>query len=282
MEDKFIEQTQNDFGEFNPVKEEDKFTEQIQNDFGNWGKTFTPKDLISEVKKSLSEHNFNRNNSRLVFSVCPDDINRIFERDTVENALKDQFDGEFHLGGLGGYPIGGVSGLTAASHHVPDNVVNGERKTGNMILFVSPHTGLSNGESFIYGKVIRPGHIKPSSSCGAMIGFLNALKQCQNPQEFSIPGDDLNVDPTRVVLHQELINNHSDELSKILEMGEENQQVIALAKLNYDLVMEKTKLVIKKFLEKETFKGNIVIIGGITVNHVKGDKLVLKEIVYQY
>ncbi len=282
--DKFIEQTQNDFGEIYAIKEGtiiDKFIEQIKNDFGKWGKIYTVKDLISEIKKSLFEHDFNRKNSRLVFSVCPDDINRIFERDTVENALKKQFNGEFHLGGLAAYPIGGVAGLTAASHHVPDNIVKGEREKGNLILFVSPHTGLRNGESYIYGDVIRPGHVKPTSSCGAMIGFLNQLKQYKNPQEFDMPEDEVNIDPTRVVLHRELVNNHGDNLRKILEMRENNQQVIALTKLNYDLVMEKTKLIIKKFLEKESFKGNIVIIGGITVNHLKGDDFILKEIVFQ-
>lgn len=259
----------------------DKFIEKIQNDFGKWGKIYTIKDLISEIKKRLFEHDFDRKNSRLVFSVCPDDINRLFERDTVENALKKQFNGEFHLGGLAAYPIAGVAGLTAASHHGPDNIVKGERKNGNLILFISPHTGLRIDESYIYGEVIRPGHVKPTSSCGAMMGFLNQLKQYKNPQEFKIPEDEINIDPTRVVLHRELINNHGDILSKILEMRENNQQVIALTKLNYNLVMEKIKLIIKKFSEKESFKGNIVIIGGITVNLLKSDKFILKEIVYQ-
>lgn len=259
----------------------DKFIEQIQNDFGKWGKIYNLKDLIPEIKKSLSGHDFKRKNSRLVFSVCPDDINRLFERDTVENALKKQYNGEFHLGGLGAYPIGGVAGLTAASHHVPDNIVNGKRKKGNLILFISPHTGLRMDEIYIYGEIIRLGHVKPTSSCGAMMGFLNQLKQYNNPREFNIPEDEINIDSTRVVLHRELINNHSDILSKVLEMKEKNQQVIALTKLNYDLVMEKTKLIIKKFLEKESFKGNIVIIGGITINLLKSDEFILKKIVYQ-
>lgn len=259
-----------------------KFFEQIKNDFDNWGKACIINDFMEDVKKSLKEKKFKKENSRLIFSVCPDDVNRLQEIKTIENALKGEYGGEFHLGGLGAYPIGGVSGITAASHHPPDNIINGDRKDGNLIFFVSPHMGLIEKENFIYGKIIRPGQIKVTSSCGAMMGFLGALKQAGTPESFNIAPDGNNTDPTRMVLHQELISNYSDRLKDILAIENDNKQVIEMFKLNYDVVINKAKQMIKEFLEKEKdhFKGNIALIGGITVNVTTRDHFILKDITY--
>ncbi len=119
-----------------------EFIDQLQKDYGSWGKVCNINDFMTEVIRSLSENDFKKENSRLVFSVCPDDVNRLEQRDTIEKGLKKEYDSEFHLGGLGAYPIGGVSGITAASHHPPDNLKGGERKDGNLIFFISPHVGL--------------------------------------------------------------------------------------------------------------------------------------------
>jgi hypothetical protein len=258
------------------------FIKQLQNDYGKWGKVFTLNNFMEEVNKNLSGNDLKKNNSRLVFSICPDDINRLEERETVENTLKKEYNGEFHLGGLGAYPIAGVSGITAASHHPPDNIMDRGRKNGNLIFFISPHFGLIENGNFTYGKVIRPGQEKITSSCGAMMGFLDQIKQEGSPKNFKIATDEKNTDPTRIVLHRELINNYAKELSDILALENENQQVIDLFKVNYDLVMNKVKEMINEFLEKEKehFKGNIALIGGITVNIPTKDHFILKEISY--
>ncbi|MBD3254373.1 MAG: hypothetical protein GF383_04730 [Candidatus Lokiarchaeota archaeon] len=258
------------------------YKEQLKQDFGSWGKVYTINETMAEITKSLAENGLFRQNSRIVFSVCPDDVNRLLEIETMEGALTQAYNGEFHLGGLGAYPMGGVSGLTAASHHPPDSVANGSRKDGNLILFISPHIGLLVGDDFIYGKIIRPGQEKVTSSCGAMMGFLGALKGAGSPESFSIAPDPNYIDPTRVVLHSDLINNYSDQLKQILAVVDENQQVIDMFKLNYDVVMNKTRDIIKEFLirEKQHFKGKIAIVGGITVNLPSKDGFILKEIFY--
>ncbi|MHA1488503.1 MAG: hypothetical protein ACTSRI_02475 [Promethearchaeota archaeon] len=255
---------------------------RLLKDFGDWGKVQTIQEFRSDIKKNLSEKDFNRKNSRIVFSVCPDDINRLDDLETIENALTKEYNGEFHLGGLGAYPIGGVSGITAASHHTPDNIVSGVRKEGNLIFFISPHFGLMREKSgdFIFGKIVRPGQETPTSSCGAMMGFLDQLKEDGSPQAFKIPEDKEKVDQTRVILHQELINNYSDKLDEILKLESDNQQVINLSLLNYEVVTKKLDLMIKTFLNNNHFKGNIAIISGITVNVPTKDYFILKDISY--
>ena len=257
------------------------YFEQIKEDFGDWGQLKTIGDFNKEFKNKLSEHNFGKDNSRLVFSVCPDDLNRLQEIESIESFLTQKYNGEFHLGGLGSYPIGGITGITAASHHPPDNVKNGERKHGNLIFFISPHVGIIENNGFLYGKIIRPGQEKLTTSCGAMMGFLDQLKKAGDPSNFKIVPDENNMDTTRITLQKELINNYSQRLKEILSIENQNQQVISLVKLNYDVVMNKSKQMINEFLdkEKEHFKGNIIVFGGITINIPKKTLFMMKDVI---
>lgn len=257
----------------------DRYIKQLKKDFENWGKVLSIKDFVLEISKSLSDHNFTADNSRLVFSVCSDDINRLFERETLENSLKEVYNGEFHLGSLGAYPIGGITGITAASHHVPDDIVDDERKEGNLIFFVSPHMGLWIENDVTYGKTLRPGQKKFTSSCGALMGFLNQLKQYKSAKDFKTPEIDAS-DLARMILYRELLNANSNALNEIIKQKNENQQVIALAKLNHDIILNKTKATIDIFLKKNHFEGRIVIISGVTVNAPKFDLIVLKDVYY--
>ncbi len=94
-------------------------------------------------------------------STCVDDIIFIknFHRHT-------EIKGPFYLGGLGGFPFSGISGLNAFSHHVPEN--------GTMVLFVGPHIGYSSEKG--WGSVLRPGQTHASSCCGALVGSLTKLE----------------------------------------------------------------------------------------------------------
>lgn len=255
---------------------------KVQDDFQSWGTVLKPDDFNDEIKNKLSEKGFSKVNSRLVFSVCPDDVNRLEEIDTIENRLTKEYDGEFHLGGLGAYPMGGVSGIIAASHHPPDDVSNGDRTDGNLIFFLSPHFGIIKKDDYMYGKIIRPGQEKITSSCGAMMGFLGALKEAGDPKNFNIAPDDNSIDPTRIVLHNDLINNYSAQLSELLAIEDSNQQVIDLFKLNSVVVKNKADAMIQEFIkrEKDHFKGNIAIINGVTANLPGKDLFILKDLTF--
>ncbi|HUY00468.1 MAG TPA: hypothetical protein VMV49_12990 [Candidatus Deferrimicrobium sp.] len=257
-------------------------------DFKNWGNVYSVNDFIEVVKKSLGANNFNKDNSRLVFSVCSDDVNRLEGIETVENALTKEYNREFHLGGLGAYPIGGVSGIIAASHHPPDNLKKGDRNQGNLIFFISPHMGLIEKEGdFIFGKIIRPGQERITAACGVMMEFLVQLVKSGNLKNLKVLSDDLDIEPTRTILYQELINKYSNELNEILMYKDKNQQIIELFKLNYTAVKNKLDQMIEAFLKKETdhFQGNIAVVGGITLNTREDyylfpgkDYFILKEI----
>lgn len=258
----------------------DKYVKELENHFEKWGEILSPKETINHITENLSDHGFAKENARLVFSVCPDDINRLAERKTIENMLTREYNSEFHLGGLGAYPIGGVAGLTAASHHPPDRKINGARKDGNLILFLSPHMGLVENSEFHYGKIVRLGQKKKTAACGALMGFFAQLEQAGSLEQFNITADST-TDPSKLILYQTLVKEYDSELRDILALENEKHQIASLFKLNHTLVNDKAKVIIDQFLKHEDFEGDLGIISGLTVNTVKKDYFILKELKYQ-
>ena len=250
---------------------------QLQKDFKDWGKIFSVTEFKENLIEKLKKDDFSRNNSRLVFTVCSDDINRLNERETIENALTEEYGGgEFHLGTLAAYPIGGITGMTAASHHPPDNVKDIGRKEGNLIVFVSPHLGIIIEDEIKYGKILRPGQIKYSNCCGAMMGFLEFLKKRNNFKDIKQLQNDDN-DPSKYIIFKELIERFNNKLIDILNLKENNQQIIALSKINYELVLNRTLLMIKDFLNNSHFEGNFAILDGLTINAEEKDYFVYRH-----
>ena len=234
------------------------------------------------IKEKIMSSDFNGDNSRLVFSVCSDDCNRLEIRENMEKSLTRIYGREFHLGGVAGYPIGGVSAIIAASHHVPDyhSAKTGQTTKGNLIFFISPHVGFIKKDVFLYGRLIRPGQQNPTACCGAMMGFLNELKRAGDVETFNIVPDHDNLDPTRILLHETLIKEYPSQLREILKIEDVNTQIIKLSILNYELISHKVTKMIDEFLRKEyeVFQGKIAIITGITINCISRDFFVLRSI----
>lgn len=92
-------------------------------------------------------------------SVCADDIN-------VSTDFRRVLTRPFTLGGLGGIPFAGFTGMVAFSHHIPDN--------GSAFIFYGPHIGITDAGEL--GKMRRPGQASLSNSCGALMLALNRLE----------------------------------------------------------------------------------------------------------
>ncbi|MHA1148048.1 MAG: hypothetical protein ACTSR8_07355 [Promethearchaeota archaeon] len=257
-----------------------KYFNQLKNNFDDWGRIFPVSTLLTQETspfKKLLERGFSAKNSRIVFSVCSDDINRLVDRDTIENKLIKQFGAEFHLGNLAGYPIGGITGINAASHHAPNCMEGGSRTPGNLIFYISPHLGLDIEAEIRYGYVQRPGQVKLTSSCGAMMGFLRAIRHADTISDLQKKIKEEPNDLAKSFLFRELIKNYGKEIIEDLHSQDINQNIMKLAKINYDLIMTKFKLMMKTFLDKYGFKGDFGIIGGITINTQKEDYFIFRD-----
>ncbi len=106
-------------------------------------------------------------------SLCSDDIN--IPSTTFFSVLF----GPFILGGLGGLPFAGTTGMAAFAHHIPDN--------GSAFIFYGPHIGVTlDGE---LGKIYRPRQDTPGASCGALMIALKRFRKDPNYQPLTIDSD---------------------------------------------------------------------------------------------
>jgi len=115
--------------------------------------------LINYVSKKYSG---STDKMLLGVSTCVDDI--IY---TKNFHMHPEIKGPFHLGGLGGLPFTGISGLEAFAHHVPEG--------GTMVLLITPHIGYSEGKG--WGYVLRHEQLEPSTCCGALMGTLGKVEK---------------------------------------------------------------------------------------------------------
>lgn len=95
-------------------------------------------------------------------SVCSDDIN-------VSADFTPFFTRSFMLGGLGGLPYAGVTGMEAFSQHIPDG--------GDAFIFYGPHIGITDDGEL--GKMRRPGQRELTDSCGSLMLALNRMQQTE-------------------------------------------------------------------------------------------------------
>ena len=114
---------------------------------------------IHYLGKMQIEHNIDISKVLMATSVCSDDIN--IPSTTFFNVLF----GPFIMGGLGGLPFVGQTGMTAFAHHIPDE--------GSAFIFYGPHIGITmEGE---LGKMYRPRQEETGNSCGALMLALDRL-----------------------------------------------------------------------------------------------------------
>jgi hypothetical protein len=252
---------------------------QLINDFGNWGHIFHVDELLTDKDSpfyDMINSGFSKENSRMVMSVCPDDINRSRQRKTIETLLIEQFGEEFHLGTLGAYPIGGLLGIITASHHVPLKKGIEDKRTGNLIFFISPHLGLTIEDDIWYGYIYRANQEMLSTCCDALMNFLKSFRHVESLDEIeAIKEDDKDIAKSH--LFKELIDDYKEKLIVNLHSEHINNGIIKLSKLNYELVMKKFEDILESFYAKEHFKGKIAVIGGITINTQKDDFFILKK-----
>ena len=128
-----------------------KFDEVVKSYFPN---AKDAKDTsIHYLGRMQIEHDIDISKVLMATSVCSDDIN--VPSTTFFNVLF----GPFILGGLGGLPFAGQTGMTAFAHHIPDE--------GSAFIFYGPHIGITlDGD---LGKMYRPRQEDTGNSCGALM-----------------------------------------------------------------------------------------------------------------
>ncbi|WNJ17384.1 hypothetical protein [Pontibacter sp. G13] len=211
-----------------------KFAETVKEHYPN---AMDAKDTsIHYLGKMQHEHAINISHVLMATSVCSDDIN--VPSTTFFNVLF----GPFIMGGLGGIPFVGQTGMTAFAHHIPDN--------GSAFIFYGPHIGITlDGE---LGKMYRPRQDKPGNSCGAL---MLALSRLEDADYRPIMHDD---DYQQMKLEESLLP-YRDKI-----MASDNPQK-AITDATYEVIDQKIHEYVKTC--KDEFHGDkVTLLGGVIIN----------------
>ena len=211
-----------------------KFEEKVK---AHFPKAMDAKDTsIHYLGKMQLEHNIDVSKVLMATSVCSDDIN--VPSTTFFNVLF----GPFVMGGLGGIPFVGQTGMTAFAHHIPDE--------GSAFIFYGPHIGMTlDGD---LGKMYRPRQEATGNSCGAL---MLALDRLQNENYTPVLNED---DYQQMKLEESLLPYRDDILKS------DNQQK-AITEATYEIIDRKIHEFVKT-CKDEFHVDRVTLLGGIIIN----------------
>jgi hypothetical protein len=211
-----------------------KFDQIVKKEFPN---ARDAKDTsIHFLGKMQIEHQLDVSKILMATSVCSDDIN--VPSTTFFNVLF----GPFVMGGLGGIPFVGKTGMTAYAHHIPDE--------GSAFIFYGPHIGITlDGE---LGKMFRPRMEEKGNSCGALMLALNRL---QHDGYTPIVNDD---DYQQMKLEESLLPFRAEILAS------ENPPK-AITEATYCIIDNKIRQYLKT-CKDEFHADKVTLLGGIIIN----------------
>lgn len=212
-----------------------KFDDVVKGHFPN---AMDAKDTsIHYLGRIQSEFGLDISKMLMATSVCSDDIN--VPSTTFFNVLF----GPFVMGGLGGLPFVGETGMTAYAHHIPDN--------GSAFIFYGPHIGVTlEGE---LGRMYRPRMENPGNSCGALMLALDRFTK--DPSYNPVVRDD---DYQQMVLERSLVPRRAEIVS-------DENPAKRITEETYDIIDKK----IHEYIDtcKAEFHTNkVVLLGGIIIN----------------
>ncbi|MEM6725127.1 MAG: hypothetical protein AAF598_13900 [Bacteroidota bacterium] len=191
---------------------------------------------IHYLGKMQLEHRIDISKVLMATSVCSDDIN--VPSTTFFNVLF----GPFIMGGLGGIPFVGQTGMTAFAHHIPDG--------GSAFIFYGPHIGVTlDGD---LGKMYRPRQEETGNSCGAL---MLALSRLQDSNYKPILNDD---DYQQMKLEESLLPYREDIINS------DNPQK-AITEATYKIIDKKVHEYV--FSCKDEFPvDTVTLLGGVIIN----------------
>jgi hypothetical protein len=195
---------------------------------------------ITDTYLAYLEDEYRSDLKRMLFatSLCSDDVN-------VSTDFRRVLKRPFTMGGLGGIPFTGYTGMVAFAHHIPDG--------GDAFIMYGPHIGIT--EDGQLGKMRRRGQAHETSSCGAL---QLALARIKDGTQSPFSSEDPVLDYQQLLL-EELLSSHREQILMA------NDPIKEVTDITYTIIHEKIlKLVM---LAREEFNcERLFALGGIIVN----------------
>jgi hypothetical protein len=204
------------------------------------------KDLVKAVKSALDKYDYG-SNSIVATSFCADEVNRVLEQDFSE-----VYDYNFNMGGLAGFPFGGITSFGAMASHIPDG--------GSCVVVFGPHVGVDSTGKI--GTTERRGRAAGGACCGSAVaasGYVASVKS----------GDADKSDPPKVATdaQQNFVGNmllpYADDLDKAKDK---------MTDLPYALYDAQKKMMdtIVAAGAGNVASGKVAVLGGIQINTPPG------------
>lgn len=182
------------------------------------------------------QHDIDISKVLMATSVCSDDIN--VPSTTFFNVLF----GPFIMGGLGGIPFAGQTGMTAFAHHIPDG--------GSAFIFYGPHIGITlDGQ---LGRMYRPRQEETGQSCGAL---MLALSRFQDSSYKPVLNEDdyqqMKLEESLLPYREEILDSDSPE--------------VAITEATFKIIDQKVHEYVKSCRD-EFNVDRVTLLGGIIIN----------------
>uniref|UniRef100_A0A7S3LCW1 Limiting CO2-inducible protein B/C beta carbonyic anhydrase domain-containing protein n=1 Tax=Amphora coffeiformis TaxID=265554 RepID=A0A7S3LCW1_9STRA len=204
-------------------------------------------DLVKKVKGALRKYGYGKD-TLLATSFCCDEVNR-----PLDEAFAAEYGQQFNMGGLAGFPFGGVTGFAAMAKHVPDG--------GSCLVVYGPHVGVDfDGK---VGTVNRRGKEKGGTCCGSAVaasGYVNSVYKGEI-EEAKTPT--ATMDAQQIYVGSVLLP-YAERLAKA------NDPMVELPYVMFEPVDDLTQKIVAKAAGKVGGNGKIALLGGIQINTPTG------------
>lgn len=202
-------------------------------------------ELLSRVSERLAPYGYGPT-TLVATSLCCDEVNR-----PLEKALAKAYDEPFVMGGLAGFPFGGITSFGAMAHHIPDG--------GSCLVVYGPHVGIDSVGAV--GTVNRRGRAKGGACCGSAAAALGQLKKGT-----MVPKGDGSAPPAVDSLdaQQAYVNAQLAPYGEKLLTSEDSKVELPFAL--YDAQKKMMDGIVDKGASAMEGNGYIAMLGGIQIN----------------
>lgn len=213
----------------------------------------TNPELINYLRAKLTSKGYKLDDKTLcATSLCCDEVNRPLETDLCK-----VFDTNFNMGGLAGFPWGGVTSFGAMSAHIPDG--------GNCVIVYGPHVGVDTAGKA--GTVERRGKVNGGACCGSAVaasGYVAAVNS-GSQEAASFPSDPVDAQQYFV---GSLLMPYADRLEKAKDTMVELPYALYAAQT--DMMKDIVAAGTPNDAPSSTTSGLTAVLGGVQINTPPG------------
>lgn len=209
----------------------------------------TDHSLVRAADKILSAKGLDHEKTLLATSLCGDEVNR-----DLEDEFRAVYGSNFNMGGVAGFPFGGVTSFGALMHHIPP-------QHGCCLIVYGPHVGIDLDG--VVGKVNRNGHHGSGACCNTAVASMAYVKAVRSGQTIHSPDPSDPMDAQQVFVDNALLSQ-GERLEKA------GNPDVELPHALFDCQDDLMGRIIAKCTKDIPEGTSIALLGGIQVNTPTG------------